>query len=106
MRIWKEKTSADKSKKKAIEDFKERMSKSKFDVALSISYLSGHEAKPLFYSCDLCGHPTDIFPGNHDPKKVNPRRLCLECERIKDNGYVEEILNILIENKGKPNDKK
>lgn len=97
MRIYKEKTFADISKEKAIKAFKERISKTPFDISNTFSYLSKHTSKPVFYSCALCNHPTDIFPANHDPKIVKPKQLCIECEGIERKGYIVDISDMIKE---------
>jgi hypothetical protein len=43
----------------------------------------------MYYYCQSCGHLVDILPENWDPRFTQPKRLCDECQALKNLGWLK-----------------
>jgi hypothetical protein len=42
-----------------------------------------YAGSPMYYYCNECGHLADVLPETHVGR---PKRLCQECQSLKDHG--------------------
>lgn len=55
---------------------------------------------PMYFYCKSCGHLSDALPENYLPGPNRPKRLCNECQALKDHGWImtrERFLEIMKE---------
>lgn len=69
-------------KQKALLAFEER----KKNPPQQIDNSSLYAGSPMYYYCRMCGHESDVLPESH---LSAPRKLCKECQHVKDMGWFE-----------------
>lgn len=71
-----------KGKEFAIKKLKERRK----NPPEKIDNSSLRAGSPMYFHCISCGHIADVFPESYIS---TPRKLCKECEALKEMGWLE-----------------
>ena len=48
-----------------------------------------HAGSSMYYYCISCGHVSSDLPENWDPRFTQPKKLCDECQALKDLGWLK-----------------
>lgn len=75
----------DKSRDFALKALAERRA----DPPDQINNASLYAGSNMYYYCISCGHLSDVLPELWDPRVTQPKKICNECQALKDLGWLE-----------------
>lgn len=74
-------------KESALKALSERREQAKQEEQINNASLSAGEL--MYYYCKSCGLLADVLPENWDPRFTQRKKLCAECQALKDLGWLE-----------------
>lgn len=47
-----------------------------------------YAGSPMYFYCRECGHQSDVVPESYQPGPNYPKKLCPDCQKMKDKGWI------------------